>query len=148
MLKDNYTDEELGFEVRRALLSDDPVPEAGEAFAEFCERNGLAAPGVDPSAVVSHRHRSFRLLADGSRGSSCCRVIFRVYSSPSALKEQRGCFSPLTGYDGTCSCASTAGGGQSSLCIGGGTGERESLFLGTGRSDIFYERHGVYRRLR
>lgn len=66
MLKDNYTDEQLGFEARRALLSDDPVPDAGEAFAEFCERNGLATPGVDPSAVVSHRRLSFRLLLTGA----------------------------------------------------------------------------------
>ena len=76
MLKDNYTDEQLGFEARRALLSDDPVPDAGEAFAEFCERNGLAAPGVGSSAVVSHRHRSFRLLLTGAMAAAAVVLSF------------------------------------------------------------------------
>lgn len=76
MLKDNYTDEELGFEVRRALLFDDPVPDADEAFVQFCERNDLAASEADSSEAVPHRRRLLSVWLTGAVAAAAVVIAF------------------------------------------------------------------------
>lgn len=89
MLKENYTDEELGFEVRRALLSDDPVPDAGEAFAQFCERNGLAAPETDSSEAVSRRRRLLSVWLTGAVAAAAVVIAF-VFVLPRLRSKNNG----------------------------------------------------------
>ena len=76
MSKEKYTDEQLAFEVRRALLFDDPVPDADEAFVQFCERNDLAASEADSSEAVPHRRRLLSVWLTGAVAAAAVVIAF------------------------------------------------------------------------
>ena len=56
-MEDNYNNDQFGFELKRALLEDTPLPDADKAFMQFKKNIGVTLSGCGNGSL----HRRFVL---------------------------------------------------------------------------------------